>query len=71
MGVLFFGLVVVHSNTVNGVHIEPFYSFKKKNKLQSSDKYFCCEVIGELTGVSYEMTTPAHLHTLLTKSLTI
>ncbi len=32
-GVLFFGLIVVHSNATNGVHIEPFYSFKKKNKI--------------------------------------
>ena len=32
-GVLFLNLMVVHSNGANGVHIEPFYSFKKKNKI--------------------------------------
>lgn len=33
----------------------------KKNKWQSNNKYFCLEVIGELTNKRYEMETPVGL----------
>lgn len=41
-----------------------------KNKWHSKNKYFCCEVIGELLGISYEMKTPAGVYKEL-KSITI
>lgn len=33
----------------------------KKNLFEHKDKYFCCEVISKMTGVSYEMTAPVEL----------
>lgn len=41
----------------------------KINKLHNKDKYFCCEVIGELTGISYEMSTPSQVYLDLHKAL--
>jgi hypothetical protein len=46
-------------------------SIPKKNKWHSEDAYFCCELVGELVGISYEMSTPAHVHQSLTKSLNL
>lgn len=32
-----------------------------KNKWHQEDRYFCCEVLGKMTGVSYEMVAPVQL----------
>lgn len=37
-GLLFFNSIVLHSNFANGVHIEPLYSFRKKNAVVCSLK---------------------------------
>ena len=34
----------------------------KINLFNHTDRYFCCEVISEMTGVSYEMTSPVELY---------
>jgi len=33
----------------------------KKNRFNHDNKYFCCEVISRMTGISYEMTAPVEL----------
>jgi hypothetical protein len=43
-----------------------YYLFSIKlpvmNKLQSKEKYFCCEVIGELNDISYDMSLPSQVY---------
>lgn len=50
LGVFFLGLCVIPT----------FIGFKlpKKNKWESKNKYFCCEVLGYLTGLYYGMSCP-------------
>jgi hypothetical protein len=43
-GILFFDRVVLHSNFANGVHFEPYYTFKKKNDVLSAFKRCNCEL---------------------------
>lgn len=54
-------------------HVMRSRFFKKDipevNKWQSKNKYFCLEVIGKLTGLSYEMKTPVELMNDLWQSL--
>jgi hypothetical protein len=33
----------------------------KKNAWHSRNRYFCCELVGKLTGEDYEMTTPVQM----------
>lgn len=46
-----------------------FFRFKlpKKNKWESSNKYFCSEVVGKLTGHYYGMSAPIQILQKLTK----
>jgi len=40
----------------------------KENRFEHNNKYFCCEVIGKLTGENYEMTSPVTMMVNLEKS---
>lgn len=57
MGILFFCFAIIPT----------FIGFKlpKKNLLESPDKYFCCEVLGYLTGQYYGMSAPIQVMKLL------
>ncbi len=60
-GVFFLGLCIIP--TLIGL---PLF---KKNLWESSDKYFCCEVLGFLTGKYYGMSAPIQiLHSLKEES---
>lgn len=52
-GVIFFGLAIIPT----------FLGFKlpKKNKWESPNRYFCCEVLGKLTGKYYGMHSPIQI----------
>lgn len=41
----------------------------ESNLFNHDDKYFCCEVIGKMTRVSYEMTTPIEMMYQIEKQL--
>lgn len=58
-GVFFLGLCIIPT----------FIGFKlpKTNLLESKDKYFCCEVLGYLTGQYYGMSCPVQILDKLTK----
>lgn len=53
LGILFFTLAVIPT----------FIGFKlpKKNLLEDKNKYFCCEVLGHLTGKAYSMMSPIQI----------
>lgn len=53
-GVIYFGI---------RVGLNKFFGMKipKKNKWASDNKYFCCEVMGEMLGLDYEMTSPVQV----------
>ena len=54
LGVTYFGGCIA---------LNKFFGMKvpKKNRLQSPNKYFCCEVMGELLGLDYQMRAPVQL----------
>ena len=58
-GVFYLGLCIIPT----------FVGFKlpKKNKWESSNKYFCCEALGSLTGHYYGMETPVQILAKLLK----
>lgn len=43
-GILFWDRIVLHSNFANGVHIEPYYFFKKKNKTVRAFENCVCKL---------------------------
>jgi hypothetical protein len=43
-GILFWDRIVLHSNFANGVHIEPYYFFKKKNKTVRAFQNSICKL---------------------------
>lgn len=53
LGVIFLGLCIVPT----------FFgkSLPKENKWESKEKYFCCEVLGFLTGHYYGMSSPVQI----------
>lgn len=57
LGVIYLGLCVIPT----------FFGKKlpKENKWQSSDKYFCCEVLGYLTSQDYDMCSPIQILSIL------
>lgn len=57
LGVLFLGLSIIPT----------FLGFKlpKRNLWESKDKYFCCEVLGYLTNMDYDMSTPVQIFQML------
>jgi hypothetical protein len=60
LGVVYFGW---------RVFLYKFFKITKPtvNKWNSKSKYFCCEVIGKLTGVDYQMISPVELMVELSK----
>lgn len=54
LGVLYFGWRVLLQKLLN-------IKKPEHNRFNHTDKYFCCEVIGVMTRVSYEMTAPVEL----------
>jgi hypothetical protein len=52
-GVIYLGLCIIPT----------FFGLKlpKKNKWESPNKYFCCEVLGKLTGKYYGMSAPIQI----------
>lgn len=58
-GVIYFGYRVILKMLFNS-------PLPKKNKWQSEDKYFCCEVLGDLIGIDYEMICPGQIMRELT-----
>lgn len=45
------------------------YTIPSLNKWQNKNRYFCCEAVGELLEIPYEMRTPAKMYEELTKLL--
>lgn len=41
----------------------------KENLLDHENKYFCCEIISKMTGVSYKMTAPVQLLDKIQKAI--
>lgn len=52
-GVIYLGLCIIP--TFLGLPL------LQKNKLESKDKFFCCEVVGYLTGSYYGMSSPTQI----------
>lgn len=59
LGISFFGLAIIPT----------FFGFKlpKINKWESPNRYFCCEVLGKLTGHYYGMSAPVQILAKLLK----
>jgi hypothetical protein len=53
LGVIYLGLCIIP--TFLGLNLP------KKNKLESPNRYFCCEVLGKLTGKYYGMSSPIQI----------
>jgi len=59
LGVLYLGLCIIPT----------FLGFKllKRNMWQSKTRYFCCEVLGYLTGQDYSMCSPVQILGMLSR----
>lgn len=61
-GILYFSWRIILKKLFN-------IDLPKENKWQSDDKYFCSEVIGKMTGLDYQMTSPVQLQEMIKECL--
>ena len=62
LGVLYFGWKIALNKLLR-------IKIPVENKFSHDNKYFCCEVIGKMTGVDYDMTSPVQLMVKIQKGI--